>query len=873
MRWRLTRARSRAPAPARADVDRADADDARDGRVACVSPPGVRRDVRTTVPSRTRARATLTTRTAQSAHRRAPRRAVDDARERRRDDASDRRRGWSSRETSTSVVMRPDDAARVEDVDTRRAVEVVKAKMKIIDDGVEAARALKRMAEETRTRVEELSSMFARRKDDPETAGLSELEKLLRDAREASEPGARATRAIETLERDKTKLFATWETLTTLDVDLCAIRAALARVGQRKRGVFDDEEFERVDAAWMTFEAIMWNSVRQSILAGEPGSQDLVRAVRVVAEQEVLDEEFECDAVAFEPEIDVVTNKVINVAPPEPKRWKTKVFAELSSAVEARLALIAEGFTGLDEKESIEHVLSALDKSLVSLADMYDYTIPAFPPEWRVFDVVVAPTFHSGICDLLVRLSSSESTSNGDMVATVEWSEHYFNAIQSLGLDIETTDDVEQNDSEPLETVNETETPPLPFPVGLSTVIETYCDRLRVTVSNWMHNLCRIAVSRPPKEDGSGKIWTPSDMEFFRLVADQMVIAINTRSSVFVRQCGGVAAEMIGDYASALAERLGMSVMVSPARPHSRSGRETTSYDAPEVPFETLVAGVNDTRRCQNLALQTQKTVLDALGAKDEVLARKFEVVAQSFAKIHADARVMISHRVFEDPGLAAVFKTFYAPNPDGQWAQGESMITLLATVEDYLDDIETWLSADVSGSVMETLFEHLIELLFDVFTRHVSAVAPHTASRLEADENALLESMTIRMGENKALGRIARLRNLRALVSAADSDAFVREYGLLLGNWPEAGLDVVAAILRARRDMDKSTTRALIDRCRDVCITKLAAITGQRPSVGFSSASAFASPRVSAPSSRGHRRLASDLNFASFNARFRDFA
>ena len=71
------------------------------------------------------------------------------------------------------------------------AVEVVKAKMKIIDDGVEAARALKRMAEETRARVEELSSMFARRKDDPETAGLSELEKLLRDAREASEPGAR----------------------------------------------------------------------------------------------------------------------------------------------------------------------------------------------------------------------------------------------------------------------------------------------------------------------------------------------------------------------------------------------------------------------------------------------------------------------------------------------------------------------------------------------------------------------------------------------------------------------------------------------------------------------------------------------------------
>ena len=112
------------------------------------------------------------------------------------------------------------------------------------------------------------------------------------------------------------------------------------------------EEFERVDAAWMTFEAIMWNSVRQSILAGEPGSRDLVRAVRVVAEQEVLDEEFEREPWGVEPEIGVVTNKVINVAPPEPKRWKTKVFAELSSAVEARLALIAEGFTGLDERRA-----------------------------------------------------------------------------------------------------------------------------------------------------------------------------------------------------------------------------------------------------------------------------------------------------------------------------------------------------------------------------------------------------------------------------------------------------------------------------------------------------------------------------------------
>ena len=197
----------------------------------------------------------------------------------------------------------------------------------------------------------------------------------------------------------------------------------------------------------------------------------------------------------------------------------------------------------------------------------------------------------------------------------------------------------------------------------------------------------------------------------------------------------------------------------------------------------------------------------------------------------------MISHRVFEDPGLAAVFKTFYAPNPDGQWAQGESMITLLATVEDYLDDIETWLSADVSGSVTETLFEHLIELLFDVFTRHVSPSRRHgVASRggrkrpLGVHDHSHGRKQSPRSNRQASKPPSPRLRRrLRRLCPR------IRPPSRQLA---EAGLDVVAAILRARRDMDKSTTRALIDRCRDVCITKLAAITGQRPSVGFSSAS-----------------------------------
>jgi exocyst complex component 3 len=520
------------------------------------------------------------------------------------------------------------------------------------------------------------------------------------------------------------------------------------------------------------------------------------------------------------------------------------VFEEMSSAVEARLALIAEGFSGLDDKESIEHVLAALDESLVSLAETYDYTIPAFPPEWRVFETVVAPTYHAGVCDLLTRLSASPNTSNGDLVATVTWSQHYFTAIESLGLAIETTDEEAEDGMDEIDNFS---APRLPYPTGLIKLIETYCGRLRETVTEWMINLCRLANARPPRATADGKLWTPSDVEFFRLVDDQMAIASGTRSDVFVRSCGRVAVALIDAYARAMGERLRIA------------GHPAATSDTGPLPFETIVAGVNDTRRCRTLVTQTQKTVMDVLEVKDYKLSHAFEQCGQAFNRLNAETRRMISRQVIDDPALDDVFKKLYIGGPDGSWASGDAMSTLLATVEDYLSDVDVWLVDDLAHSVTETLFEHLIELLFVLFTKQTTSVAAHTATRLEADEHALIESMKLRMDHNKALGRIARLQNLRKLVSASGKNDFVHAYEVLLGNWPEAGLDAVEVILRSRRDVDKASRREILEQCRDVYIHKLAAISGSEASVGVSLAG------LGKHTVKNHRRTASGISFGRF--------
>lgn len=56
--------------------------------------------------------------------------------------------------------------------------------------------------------------------------------------------------------------------------------------------------------------------------------------------------------------------------------------------------------------------------------------------------------------------------------------------------------------------------------VGLFIVIEMYCDRLRVIILGWTNNFCCVVKLRLFKEDGLGKLWNLSDLDFFCFIVD-----------------------------------------------------------------------------------------------------------------------------------------------------------------------------------------------------------------------------------------------------------------------------------------------------------------------------------------------------------------
>ena len=124
------------------------------------------------------------------------------------------------------------------------------------------------------------------------------ISRTIRDAEAVVALPEEAARAIELLDDDEQNLFECWERLSELAQRARPARAALEAA--RRRADNDTTtlsmtepaaaQFAAIDDAMDRFETALWRSVRGSLFAGRGGSAALARAMRVVEEQEALDE-------------------------------------------------------------------------------------------------------------------------------------------------------------------------------------------------------------------------------------------------------------------------------------------------------------------------------------------------------------------------------------------------------------------------------------------------------------------------------------------------------------------------------------------------------------------------------------------------------
>ena len=173
--------------------------------------------------------------------------------------------------------------------------------------------------------------------------------------------------------------------------------------------------FAAIDDAVERFEATLWRSVRRSLFAGRGGCRALVRALRVVEEQEILDALLAAKArehAAKSGGGGGVRGGNGNGHGNDPselsvvrKGFKRRVLREVREAVEERFTMTVDSLISDDDDAdataaaggppppNIPVVLENLNVLMQQLTQAYDYAVPAFPPKYRIFESVVAPAW------------------------------------------------------------------------------------------------------------------------------------------------------------------------------------------------------------------------------------------------------------------------------------------------------------------------------------------------------------------------------------------------------------------------------------------------------------------------------------------------
>ena len=881
------------------------------------------------------------------------------------------------------MLARPEDLARLGELREEVAARLHKSELDLAagldaaaDDmrfGLEALHTAREAVVKTRQNFSVIDSLC-----EEESSGLADHHDVIRDlavmrtnlAKTVADSEAilalpaQAAAALRLLDDDERNLFACWEQLTELAMRAQPARAALETALRRDAYARSSgagprpvtEHFSAVDDAMSQLEETILSSIRGSVFAGEEGCRTLVRALRVVEEQETLDALLSTKAREQRSRFfgDDSSGTILG------KGFKRRALREVRKAISEK---ITEALKELHPPagevgetsffDDVPETLRNLEILMRVLTEAYDYAVPAFPPKYRVFESVIAPSWHRHVTAVVKKLfRMSRDLSNADIIGILNWYQRYTEQMEALGVVVEAApselpatpstppapvpmilqtsrrtgappprtktvvrpsgeeqsgfgnesgDDspsmmsldaflatapkaqaanVAEKDKQQLHTVcvhiDEDVVTPLQtrpgnlgpgdetaefdeesdtdemitYPEELNKLVGVYTSRMAQTVQIWSSNIQKMAATQPLREAEDGTLWTASDVEFFRLLNEQLEVALSGG-----KQCVSAAASVMSssllEFASQQRKRLGgeaaaaasSSMMSSPsqfrrvrvAKVEKDSDEQSAFAAARVVDYNVLLAGVNDANRCHALATEVESLLIDALGSSDalEKLALKgnsnhgvvekggniMQPALDAFLRNAEHSASAAAATVICDPSVVDLFGHLFLVDKagGGDWIQGEVTETLAATIADYLEDVQQYVAREHACKVIEAVLSRVINFTIEACLRQLTLIRPGTVERMEADENALRECFEDHVEESVLESALQRFSAIRDLASADDAESFVLAYGLLVRSAPELGLEPAERLLAAREDIPRAAQREVLDQCREL--------------------------------------------------------